>query len=63
LFDLRDDEDVATVDESEGLSARLFEFLVSCYRGRLIDPPTRPPGVIAVELLMLSCPIEPAPKG
>jgi DNA-binding transcriptional ArsR family regulator len=50
-----------TAEELEDLSEELFRLLVPRYRERLTDPSTRPPGAIAVEMLVLSYPVEPAP--
>ena len=51
-----------TVEELEALSEALFEFLAPRYRERLTDPSSRPPGAIAVELLLLTYPVEPPPR-
>ncbi len=51
-----------TVEELEALSEELFEFITARYRERLTDPSARPPGAIAVELLLLTYPVASAPK-
>jgi predicted ArsR family transcriptional regulator len=51
-----------TVQELEALNEELFEFLTPRYGERLTDPSARPPDAIAVELLLLTYPVTPAPK-
>jgi DNA-binding transcriptional ArsR family regulator len=51
-----------TAEELDALSEELYQSLGPRFRERLTDPSTRPPGAIAVEMLVLSYPIEPAPE-
>lgn len=51
-----------TVEEFEDLNEELFELLVPRFRERLTDPSKRPPGAVAVEMLLFSYPIEPPPE-
>ncbi len=50
-----------TAEELDALSEELYRLLAPRFRERLTDPSTRPPGAIAVEMLVLSYPVEPAP--
>jgi DNA-binding transcriptional ArsR family regulator len=50
-----------TAEELEALSEDLFRLLAPRFRERLTDPSTRPPGAVAVEMLVLSYPVEPVP--
>jgi DNA-binding transcriptional ArsR family regulator len=50
-----------TAEELQAFNDEMVQLLGSRYRERIADPATRPPGAIAVELLVLSYPIEPPP--
>jgi DNA-binding transcriptional ArsR family regulator len=50
-----------TASELDALSEELYQLLGPRFRQRLTDPSKRPPGSIAVEMLVLSYPIEAAP--
>lgn len=50
-----------TPEELDTISEDLYRLLAPRFRDRLTDPSLRPDGAIAVEMLVLSYPIEPAP--
>ena len=50
-----------TAEELQALSEELYGFLAPRYRDRLTDPSKRPSGAVAVEMLVLSYPIQPVP--
>lgn len=46
-----------TIDELEQLNEEMLQFLLPKCRERLIDPRTRPPGSVPVEMLIFSYPV------
>lgn len=52
-----------TADELRALSDEMISWLLPRFHERLADPSTRPPGAVAVEMLILSYPMAPPPGG